>query len=105
MSPARRAPAADNGHPATPAPTDRPDPASRGLFRLSEIRSRSLTWLWPGRIPFGKLTILDGDPGLGKSTLLLDLAARLTTARPLPDDPTLPLEPPPRQQDPQPPLR
>jgi hypothetical protein len=68
-----------------PAPQD---PESRGVFRLSEIRSRQVTWLWHGRIPFGKLTILDGDPGLGKSTLMLDVAARFTTGRALPDDPS-----------------
>jgi predicted ATP-dependent serine protease len=37
-----------------------------------------LRWLWPGRIPAGKLTVLDGDPGLGKSTLLCELAARIS---------------------------
>jgi hypothetical protein len=42
-------------------------------------------WLWAGWIPLAKLTVLDGDPGLGKSTLLLDLAARLTRGHLLPD--------------------
>jgi hypothetical protein len=51
---------------------------------LSEVKPQRVSWLWPGRIPFGKLTILDGDPGLGKSTLMLDLAARLSTGRELP---------------------
>jgi hypothetical protein len=41
--------------------------------------------LWPGRIAAGKLTLIDGDPSQGKSLLTLDLVARLTTARPLPD--------------------
>jgi len=41
--------------------------------------------LWPGRLPLGKLSILDGDPGLGKSLLALDLCARLSTGRPFPD--------------------
>ncbi len=63
--------------------------ASQGLaaklISLSDVKPESVSWLWPGRIPFGKLTVLDGDPGLGKSTLTLDLAARLTTGRPLPD--------------------
>jgi putative DNA primase/helicase len=61
---------------------------------LSNVSARPLRWLWPRRIPLGKLTILDGDSGLGKSALLLDLAARLTTARPLPDEPP----PPPRRR-------
>ena len=38
-----------------------------------------------GYIPLGKLTIIDGDPGLGKSLMTLDIAARITTGRPMPD--------------------
>ncbi len=52
---------------------------------LSKITSEQLHWLWEKRIPRGKLTTLDGDPGLGKSLLTLDLAARITTGRPMPD--------------------
>lgn len=52
---------------------------------LSNIKSEQLYWLWEKRIPRGKLTILDGDPGLGKSLITLDLAARVTTGRPMPD--------------------
>jgi hypothetical protein len=36
---------------------------------LSDITSEQLHWLWEKRIPRGKLTTLDGDPGLGKSLL------------------------------------
>ncbi len=52
---------------------------------LSDIKSEPLHWLWKKRIPLGQLTILDGDPGLGKSLLTIDLAARITTGRPMPD--------------------
>jgi len=45
---------------------------------LSDVVPEDVSWLWPGRVPFGKVTVLEGDPGLGKSTLLLDLAARLS---------------------------
>jgi len=56
------------------------------LFRqLSTVEPEPVRWLWLNRIPLGKLTVLDGDPGLGKSTLLLDLAARVTTGTPMPD--------------------
>src|SRR2546422_2849440 len=41
-------------------------------------------WLCPGRIPLGQLTMLDGDPGLGKSCVALDLAARLTRGHAMP---------------------
>lgn len=57
------------------------------LILLSDVRPERVTWLWPGRIPFGKLTILDGDGGLGKSTMLLDLAARLSRGAAFPDGP------------------
>lgn len=55
-----------------------------GLVRLSEVQPERVDWLWPGRIPMGRLTLLDGDPGLGKSTLTMDLAARVTTGAPMP---------------------
>lgn len=44
----------------------------------SEVRMRPVEWLWPGRIPAGEVTILAGDPGLGKSLLTVRLAAELT---------------------------
>src|SRR5690349_3540750 len=59
--------------------------ASPRFCLASEITPRPVEWLWPGRLPAGKLTILDGDPGLGKSFLALDLCARLSTGRPWPD--------------------
>lgn len=52
---------------------------------LSEVTETSISWLWEGRIPLGALTVLDGDPGLGKSLVTLDIAARVTTGRPMPD--------------------
>jgi hypothetical protein len=55
------------------------------LVRLSEVQPERVAWLWEGRIPLGKLTLLDGDPGLGKSTLMLDIAARVSTGREMPD--------------------
>lgn len=55
------------------------------LRRLSDVKPERVRWLWPGWIPRGKLTVLDGDPGTGKSTLTLDLAARISTGRPMPD--------------------
>lgn len=52
--------------------------------RLSEVEEEEIRWLWPGRLAFGKFNILDGDPGEGKSLFTVDLAARVTTGRPLP---------------------
>lgn len=57
----------------------------------SELTPEPVEWLVPGRIPAGMLTLLDGDPGQGKSFLTLDLAARLSTGRAFPDcDPAPP---------------
>lgn len=69
-------------------PATRPgDPAGAGpiITRFSEIEARPVDWLWRSYIPAGMLTVLDGDPGLGKSTLTDDLAARLSTGRAMPD--------------------
>jgi hypothetical protein len=52
---------------------------------LSDLRPQPLDWLWPGRLALGKLSILDGDPEIGKSWITLDLCARLTTGRAFPD--------------------
>jgi putative DNA primase/helicase len=61
--------------------------------RLSDVASETLRWLWPGRIPAGKITVLDGDPGLGKSTLLCELAARISRGDPLPGADAAPAAP------------
>jgi putative DNA primase/helicase len=53
--------------------------------RACHVTPERVKWLWPGRLPAGKLTTLDGDPGLGKSSITLDLTARFTTGSPLPD--------------------
>src|SRR5262245_60525366 len=55
------------------------------LIRFSEIARQSINWVWPGYIPGGKLTMLDGDPDYGKSLISIDMAARLSRGRPLAD--------------------
>jgi hypothetical protein len=55
------------------------------LIGLDEVTSKPVTWFWPGRIPQGKLTLIVGDPGLGKSFLTIDLAARSSQGAPWPD--------------------
>ncbi len=65
---------------ATPPAQD----ASTHFVRLSTVEPVALHWRSPGRIAAGKITILDGDPGLGKSTLLCELVARVTRGEPLP---------------------
>src|SRR5215471_13222287 len=55
------------------------------LQRVDELKAEPVSWLWQGRLALGKAAMLDGDPGLGKSLLALDLCARLSTGRPMPD--------------------
>ena len=62
-----------------------PRAAAALVVRASDVEPEAVEWLWPGRVPFGKVTLLEGDPGLGKSTIALDLAARLTLGNPMPD--------------------
>jgi RecA-family ATPase len=52
---------------------------------VANVKAKAIQFLWPGRLPLGKLSVLDGDPGLGKSLLTLEIAARLSTGRPMPD--------------------
>ena len=66
-------------------------PAQRAARRvrrttLSDVVSQEVRWLWPGYVPLGKITVLEGDPDLGKSTLTLALAAAVSTGSGMPDD-------------------
>src|SRR5262249_52775867 len=72
--------------PPHPMPPPETAPTALCARPASHLVARPLTWLWPHRLPLGKLAILDGDPGLGKSLGTLDLCTRLTTRPPFPDD-------------------
>lgn len=58
---------------------------TRGLVPVSEIAPMAVTWLWQGRIAMGTITMFDGDPGRGKGLTVVDLAARVSTGRDMPD--------------------
>src|SRR6266487_1249668 len=53
--------------------------------KLSEVETQQIDWLWQRRVPLGKITLLDGDPGVGKSLLAITIAACISTGRPMPD--------------------
>lgn len=53
---------------------------------LDTVEPEVIDWISRGRLARGKITILDGDPGLGKSTVLADWIARITTGQPFPGD-------------------
>ena len=52
---------------------------------FSSVKQHKVEWLWYPYIPYGKLTILQGDPGEGKSTFILNIAALLTRGKDMPD--------------------
>jgi hypothetical protein len=62
------------------------------LVRLSDVSPAPVKWLWPGRIPCGKITLAAGDPGLGKSLATIDWAARITLNATWPDDVHTPID-------------
>lgn len=77
---------------AAAPPLSAPIPATNGVGHkpdlgvwLKDVVAEPIDWLWPGYIALGMLTVIDGDPGLGKSTMALDLAARVSTRRAMPD--------------------
>jgi len=58
--------------------------------RLGDVEREEIEWLWDKRIPRGKITVLDGDPEVGKSYLSLAIASAVTLGTALPDgDPGL----------------
>jgi hypothetical protein len=57
-------------------------------IRAADIATVSVSWLWHGWLPFGKLVSIDGAPGIGKSTVAIDLIARATLGGPMPHSTT-----------------
>ena len=53
--------------------------------RLGDVEPEPVHWLWDGYVARGKVNLLAGDPGLGKSWATLDLAARVTVRGETPD--------------------
>ena len=58
------------------------------LINMEDVEAREVNWLWYPYIPYGKLTIVQGDPGEGKTTFILHLAALLTKGEALPCEET-----------------
>ena len=56
------------------------------MIKMSDVQSQTVDWLWYPFIPYGKLTIIQGDPGDGKTTLILNIAARLSKGEGLDND-------------------
>jgi len=56
------------------------------LIRMADIEPKEISWLWEPYIPLGKITLLRGDPGQGKTTLCLTLAAIVSKGLAFPTD-------------------
>lgn len=54
------------------------------IVKMSDVELQEINWLWYPYIPFGKISIIQGDPGEGKTTLALRLAAACSTGQPFP---------------------
>lgn len=49
------------------------------------VSAKKVEWLWYPYIPYGKITIVQGDPGEGKSTMMIQIAALITNGKLMPD--------------------
>lgn len=67
------------------------DVSSVALLTGSSILPEPVRWLWRGWLPRGKLALIAGAPGTGKSTLALEMAATVTTGGTMPDGETVEL--------------
>jgi hypothetical protein len=61
------------------------EPPKLVSVRLDSVDPVPIQWLWYGYFPLGSLSFIDGDPDTGKTSMLLDIAARITSGRPMPD--------------------
>jgi len=74
-----------------PAESDRSSDRTASGFRgavvetFANIERERVEWLWQGKIPVGMLTVLSGNPGLGKSLVISDIVARVTKGQEWPD--------------------
>lgn len=73
-----------DGHDAPADDADLVD-AEPTWVTFSDVQERKVEWLWYGWLPTGKLVMMDGDPGVSKSTLALTIAAHITRGKDWPD--------------------
>ena len=63
---------------------EKPEKTAVPMIRMSEVQQTEVDWLWYPYIPFGKLTIIQGNPGEGKTFFAMQLAAACTNRKFLP---------------------
>jgi hypothetical protein len=84
MQPPLEAPRRNGGRSAASELLQPPRALQISTIRAADVNQQPVSWLWPDRIPLGKLTIIVGDPGLGKSLLGDYLAATVSQGAPWP---------------------
>lgn len=60
------------------------DTAEYNITFFHDVRSKKVKWLWYPYIPYGKITLIQGDPGDGKTSFILNLIARMSNGDTLP---------------------
>lgn len=86
-------------HPETPEPEPEPEAPKSSLdvwdfshrakvTQMSDVQPEEMRWHWAHVVPVGKITLITGDPGLGKSFLTMDLAARTSRGEQCPNNQT-----------------
>jgi len=78
-------PPAVNGHAPMSLATSSPGVSSVALLAGSCILPVSVRWLWRGYLAHGKITMIAGAPGTGKSSIAIEIAATVTTGGTMPD--------------------
>ena len=79
-------PANDTATPAATAPPSKRYPKSNlKLINMNDIEPEEIHWMWYPFIPFGKICMIQGNPGEGKTTLVLAITAAVTRGEPLPE--------------------
>lgn len=72
-----------------PPPQIKPDMSGHSgrlvTIPLSDVEAKEIQWLWPNRFPAGMLSLLVGNPGVGKSFLTMYMCSRITTGKDWPD--------------------
>lgn len=87
--------AIEEASPVGAAETDVPPAARRApptlaIVRLDQVKAEAIDWIWPQRLARGKLTLIAGDGGLGKSTCAIAMAATISVGARWPDGPAAP---------------
>jgi len=62
------------------------------LKNMADVKAETVEWFWDNKIPDNAFTIISGDPGASKSFLTIFMAAHITTGRPWPDCPEIPVK-------------